>query len=119
MTDAPISLAEIEGMPVHAGRERIGTVSGVFLDLGLARVVGLEVAAADGHSSFVPWVATSRHRQGVRIESRLVIVEGEQVNYYTRHGVCLSGAELGRLSVSTTGDIERAQTTDNSVLAAA
>jgi hypothetical protein len=119
MTDDTVSLADIEGVPVHAGRERIGTVSGVFFDLGLARVVGLEVAAADGQSAFVPWVATSRQGRAVRIESRLVLVGGAPVDYYARHGVCLSGVGLAGLIATQTGEIECPTDSGDGVLAAA
>jgi len=116
--DDPVSLGDIEGVPVHAGGKQIGTVSGVYLDQGLARVVGLEVAAVDGRRSFVPWVAVTFQGRVVDIESRLLL-GGGQVDYDARHGACLSGNDTVPPAVFEAGEIEHPGASGDTVLAAA
>jgi hypothetical protein len=119
VTAEPARLAGLDGAPACVGRDFVGAVCGVFADLELERVVGLEVAGVGGARWFVPWVAVTLQDGVVHTESRLVFVGGAEVDYYSRHGVRLGGPDLATLAVSQDGGIVRLDASTTGVLAAA
>jgi hypothetical protein len=70
---------------VIMGGIELGRVVDVILDEGGKRPVGFDVRCRDGGHRFLP-LATARVREDVEIESPLMLLEADQLDFYRSHG---------------------------------
>ena len=67
----------------------LGRVVDVILDETGERPVGFDVLCGDGSHRFLPYAATLHGGEEVEIESPLVLLGRDQLDFYRRHGRAL------------------------------
>jgi len=70
---------------VVMGGIELGRIVDVILDEAGERPVGFDVRCPDGDHRFLP-LATARVRDDVEIESPLLLLEADQLDFYRSHG---------------------------------
>jgi hypothetical protein len=70
---------------VVMGGIELGRVVDVILDEAGERPVGFDVRCRDGDHRFLP-LATAQVREDVEIESPLLLLETDQLDFYRSHG---------------------------------
>jgi hypothetical protein len=81
-----VAAASLLGSAVHVSGSRIGHVTGVYVDPGSARALGLEVRTPDRRMLFLPWVATYARGGHLTADSSLVFVDVSDLDGYTHRG---------------------------------
>jgi hypothetical protein len=118
VSDAQTRLVELHGALVLVGEVRVGSVQDVFADAGGERIVGFEIASADGRHWFLPWAASSFESGILRSASTLPFVSGDHLGFYERHGIRLLPDDFSALTVDAQGRVVRStETTNGGVLA--
>jgi hypothetical protein len=105
-TGMPGVSAGLLGRAIRVGTVRVGEVTGVLVDAGQLRPIGLEVASGGGARRFLPWFAASVEPEGVRIESALLLVD--EVDAYERLGArtLREPEELDELAARSDGRLD-------------
>ena len=67
----------------------LGRVVDVILDEAGERPVGFDVLCGDGSHRFLPYAASLHGGEEVEIESPLVLLGRDQLDFYRRHGRAL------------------------------
>ena len=93
--------------PVVVRGIRLGRIADVIFDPGGTRVVGFDVLCGDELHRFLPFPAAVVSREALEIESALTLLDGDELEFYRRHGVSLAAAaELRDAQVRANGAVE-------------
>ena len=76
----------------------VGRVVDVILERKTEKVIGFEVRCEDGRHRFLPQAATSRGDSGIEIDSPLVLLDTDQLDFYRRRGLTVNQGGAGGLS---------------------
>lgn len=100
-------LNELLDAAVRVERKRIGTVVGAVLDREAERLLGLEVAAPDRKTLFLPWVGATAQGRIVEADSPLVLIELGGIETYAHLGATIlrHPLELEGLMVEDDGTV--------------
>jgi hypothetical protein len=100
-------LAGVLGADVRLEGQSVGEVTGIVCDAACERVIGLDVRSVDGHRRFLPWIGLTLEHGIVTPSSRLVLVEVDDLEGYSKLGASIlrRPEELSLLTVERDGRI--------------
>jgi hypothetical protein len=102
------SLPALLGRTVRVGDVLVGQVSGILVDAGTTRAIGLEISGAGDARRFLPWFAAHVDESVVSVDSAFLLVDG--IEGYERRGalVLRDAAGLTALSAAPDGALHEA-----------
>jgi hypothetical protein len=81
--------ADMLNKRVVTGGVELGRVVDVILDESGQRPVGFDVLCGDGSHRFLPFAIARVGDENVEVESSLMLLEREQLDFYRAHGRAL------------------------------
>jgi hypothetical protein len=81
--------ADVLNKRVVTGGIELGRVVDVILDETGERPVGFDVLCGDGSHRFLPFAIARVGDEGVEVDSSLMLLEREQLDFYRAHGRAL------------------------------
>ena len=100
---------ELLRRPVLVRGIRLGRTVDVIFDPDGTRVVGFDVLCGDELHRFLPYPATVVARDGLEVETTLMLLDSEELDFYRRYGRSLAtDGELREALVRTDGAVEAA-----------
>jgi hypothetical protein len=80
---------EVLNQRVMTGGVELGRVVDVILDESGSRPIGFDVLCGDGSHRFLPFPTARLEGEHVEIDSPLMLLEREQLDFYREHGRAL------------------------------
>ena len=80
---------EVLNQRVMTGGVELGRVVDVILDESGSRPIGFDVLCGDGSHRFLPFPTARLRGEHVEIDSPLMLLEREQLDFYREHGRAL------------------------------
>jgi hypothetical protein len=78
--------ADLLNKRVHTNGIELGVIVDVILDEAGERTIGLDVRCRDGEHRFLPLPAARVGEGAVEIDSPLLLLEGQQLDFYRSRG---------------------------------